>query len=214
MRSDLVTHLLVTFGSVFAIVDPFAALPIFIAMTGDRPEAERRRIALRASVTCLAVLVVFGAAGSLIMSFFSISLPAFKIAGGILLFGVGLEMLRAKPSPTRSTAEEETEAQQKEDVAIIPLGLPLLAGPGAIATVMVLAGKAESLPKRGAVFASVIVVSLLTLAILRSAAFVVRWLGKTGINLIGRIMGLILAATAVQFVIDGVREAFPKVLGG
>lgn len=213
MRSDLVTHLLVTFGSVFAIVDPFAALPIYIAMTGDRSAAEQKRIALRAAVTCLTVLLVFGAAGSLIMSFFSISLPAFKIAGGILLFGVGLEMLRAKPSSTRSTAEEETEAQQKEDVAIIPLGLPLLAGPGAIATVMVLAGKAETLPKRGAVFTSIVVVSIVTFAVLRSATFVVRWLGKTGINLIGRIMGLILAATAVQFVIDGVREAFPKVLG-
>jgi multiple antibiotic resistance protein len=213
VRSDLVTHLLVTFGSVFAIVDPFAALPIYIAMTGDRSAAEQKRIALRAAVTCLTVLLVFGAAGSLIMSFFSISLPAFKIAGGILLFGVGLEMLRAKPSSTRSTAEEETEAQQKEDVAIIPLGLPLLAGPGAIATVMVLAGKAETLPKRGAVFTSIVVVSIVTFAVLRSATFVVRWLGKTGINLIGRIMGLILAATAVQFVIDGVREAFPKVLG-
>jgi MarC family membrane protein len=141
VRSELVTHLVVTFGSVFAIVDPFAALPIFVALTADRSPEERKAIALRAALTCGIVLTVFGAAGTLIMSFFSISLPAFKIAGGILLFGVGLEMLRAKPSGTRSTREEETEAQQKDDVAIIPLGLPLLAGPGAIATVMVLAGK-------------------------------------------------------------------------
>lgn len=214
MHSDLVTHLLVTFGSVFAIVDPFAALPIFVALTGERSREERRRIALRASVTCFGVLVVFAAAGSIIMSFFSISLPAFKIAGGILLFGVGMEMLRAKPSGTRSTAEEEDEAQGKDDIAILPLGLPLLAGPGAIATVMVLAGKAQTLPKRGGVFAAILIVSLITFAVLRSADFVARGLGKTGINLIGRIMGLILAATAVQFVIDGTREAFPKVLGG
>ena len=213
MHSEIVTHLLVTFGSVFAIVDPFAALPIFVALTGDRPAEERTRIASRAALTCLVVLLAFGAAGSLIMSFFSISLPAFKIAGGILLFGVGLEMLRAKASATRSTAEEESEAQTKDDVAIIPLGLPLLAGPGAIATVMVLAGKAETLPQRGVVFASVVIVSALTLGILRSAGFFAKWLGRTGINLIGRIMGLILAATAVQFVIDGVKEAFPKVLG-
>ena len=213
MHSEIVSHLIVTFGSVFAIVDPFAALPIFVALTADRTPPARRRIALRAAITCFGVLTVFAAAGSLIMTFFSISLPAFKIAGGILLFGVGMEMLRAKPSSTRSTAEEESEAQGKEDLAIIPLGLPLLAGPGAIATVMVLAGKAETYPKRGSVFFAIVVVSAITFVVLRSAELVARGLGRTGINLIGRIMGLILAATAVQFVIDGLREAFPKVVG-
>ena len=207
---EVLTYAFVCFGSVFAIVDPFAALPIFVALTADRTPEDRRNVAARASLTCFLVLTVFAAAGSLILGFFSISLPAFKIAGGVILFGVGLEMLRAKPSGTRSTREEQTEAAHKDDVAVIPLGLPLLSGPGAIATVMVLAGKATTLPHRSAVFGSILAVSLITALVLRSAALVAKGLGKTGINLIGRIMGLILAANAVQFIIDGMLAAFPK----
>jgi multiple antibiotic resistance protein len=130
-----------------------------------------------------------------------------------VLFAVGFEMLRARPSRTRSTEEETAEAQTKDDVAIVPLGLPLLAGPGAIATVMVLSTKAGDLPHRAAVIACVIVVSFVTFLVLRSAVYVTRVLGQTGINLIGRVMGLILMATAAQFVLDGAREAFPKLLG-
>jgi len=207
---EVLTYAFVCFGSVFAIVDPFAAIPIFVALTAERTMDDRRNVALRASMTCFFVLTVFAAAGSLILSFFSISLPAFKIAGGVILFGVGMEMLRAKPSGTRSTREEQTEAAHKDDVAVIPLGLPLLSGPGAIATVMVLAGKATTFPHRAAVFVAILAVSLITALVLRSAALVSKGLGKTGINLIGRIMGLVLAANAVQFVIDGVMAAFPK----
>ena len=207
---EVLTYAFVCFGSVFAIVDPFAAIPIFVALTAERTMDDRQNVALRASMTCFFVLTAFAGAGSLILSFFSISLPAFKIAGGVILFGVGMEMLRAKPSGTRSTREEQTEAAHKDDVALIPLGLPLLSGPGAIATVMVLAGKATTFPHRAAVFASILAVSLITALVLRSAALVAKGLGKTGINLIGRIMGLVLAANAVQFVIDGVMAAFPK----
>lgn len=210
---EVLTYALVSFGSVFAIVDPFAALAIFVALTASLPPEDRRNIAVRAAITCFFVLTVFAAAGSLILGFFSISLPAFKIAGGVILFGVAMEMMRAKPSGTRSTREEQTEAAHKEDIAVIPLGLPLLSGPGAIATVMVLAGKATTFPHRVAVFGSIMAVSLVTALILRSATLVAKGLGKTGINLIGRIMGLVLAANAVQFLIDGVMAAFPK-LGG
>lgn len=209
----LVAYTLVCFGSLFSIVDPFAALPIFLALVGAQPRQVQARTALRATLTCFIVLTTFGVAGSFIFTFFSITLPAFKIAGGILLFGVGLEMMRAKHSDTRSTTEEQAEAENKEDVGVIPLGLPLLSGPGAIATVMVLVGKARSYTERMGVYAAVLMVSVLTLLILRSAAYVARALGQTGINLIGRIMGLILAASAMQFVIDGLGDAFPRVFG-
>jgi multiple antibiotic resistance protein len=119
-------------------------------------------------------------------------------------------MMRGKQSETRATQEEKVEAEAKQDIAIIPMGLPLLSGPGAIATVMVLVGKATSWPQRFGVYAAIVAVSSLVFVVLHSAAFVARVLGRTGINLIGRIMGLILAATAIQFVIDGVHEAFPK----
>lgn len=210
---ELATYGLVCFGSVFSIVDPFAAVPIFLALIGDRSREEQRSAAKRAALTCFVVLTAFGAAGTLILHFFSITLPAFKIAGGIILFVVGFEMLRARHSSTRSSKEEQDEAHAKEDVAVIPVGLPLLAGPGAIATVMVLAGKASSLAHRGVVLASVLLVCVLAALVLGSATYVARVLGKTGINLIGRIMGLILTATAVQFVLDGAKEAFPKVFG-
>jgi multiple antibiotic resistance protein len=209
---ELWTYTALCFGSVFAIVDPFAAIPIFLGLTGDRP-TNAKTVALRASTTCAVVLLVFAAAGSFILRFFSITMPAFKIAGGIVLFAVGLEMLRAKASRTRSTAEEQSEAHAKEDVALVPLGIPLLAGPGSIATVMVLASKAGDVEHLVVVFAVITAVSLLTFLVLRSAGFVSRALGKTGLNLIGRVMGLILAAIAVQFVLDGAREAFPRLFG-
>jgi multiple antibiotic resistance protein len=207
------TYALLCFGSLISIVDPFAALPIFLALTGGQDRSAQARTARVATLTCFSVLAIFGVAGTFIFSFFSITLPAFKIAGGVLLFGVGLEMMRGKQSETRATEEEQVEAVAKEDIAIIPMGLPLLSGPGAIATVMVLVGKARSWPERFGVYAAIVAVSALTFLVLRSAALVARVLGRTGINLIGRIMGLILAATAIQFVLDGVHEAFPKTLG-
>ena len=210
---ELATYMALCFGSIFAIVDPVAAVPIFLALTSDRPPEELAGVARRASTTCLLVLRVFSAAGTYILSFFSITLPAFKIAGGVILFAVGFEMLRARPSRTRSTAEERIEAHTKEDVALVPLGLPLLAGPGAIATVMVLASRARDLSHRLAVWACIVIVALITFLVLRSAGLVAKALGTTGINLIGRVMGLILAATAAQFAIDGLREAFPRLLG-
>lgn len=204
----LLTETLVTFGSLFSIVDPFSAVPVFVALTGREDQASQRRTAFRASFTCFVVLSVFALAGSVIFRFFGITIPAFKVAGGILLFGVALDMMKAQHSEMRSTKEEQVE--KHDDVGMIPLGLPLLSGPGAIAAVMVLAGKAETTTSRVAVHFAVLGIGLASFFILRSAAWVGKLLGKTGINVIGRLMGLILAAIAIQFVLDGVREAFPK----
>ena len=124
--SSLVSFALVTFGSLFSIVDPFAAVPIFLGLTDGQSRKAQARTALRASATCFVVLTTFGIAGGFIFTFFGITLPAFKLAGGILLFGVGLEMMRAKHSDTRQTSAEALEAETKEDVGLIPMGLPLL----------------------------------------------------------------------------------------
>jgi multiple antibiotic resistance protein len=212
--SSIVTQALASFGSVFSIVDPFAAVPIFLALAGAQSRAQQARTALRAALTCFLVLTTFGLAGTFIFSFFSITIPAFKIAGGVLLFGVAFEMMNAKPSGTRGTIEEEHEAESKNDVGLIPLGLPLLSGPGAIATVMVLVGKAKTVEGRVSVYAAIFVVSVIAFLVMRSAALMTRVLGTTGIKVIGRIMGLILAATAMQFCIDGIHEAFPKLVAG
>jgi len=211
--SPLVSYALVSIGSVFSIVDPFTAVPIFLALVGSHPRHDQARAARSAALTCFLVLTTFGLAGTFLFRFFGITLPAFKIAGGILLFVVGLEMMRAKRSDTRATNEEAIDAETKEDIGVIPLGLPLLSGPGAIATVMMLVGKAHDLPERGVVFGAVAVVSLVSYLTLRSASVVSRVLGRTGINVIGRVMGLILAAVAMQFVLAGLHEAFPRLLG-
>lgn len=207
--SPLVSFCFLCFGSIFSIVDPFAAVPIFLALTGRQSRADQSRTALRASITCFVVLSAFALAGRLIFSFYGFTIGAFKIAGGILLFAVALDMVHAKPSNARTTNEERAEAEAKEDVGLMPLGLPLLSGPGAIATVMVLGGKAKDLPQKIGVHAAVFAVSLLTFLILRSSVWVTNLLGRTGINVVVRIMGLILAAVAMQFVIDGLLESLP-----
>jgi len=126
--SSILAYTFVCFGSLFSIVDPFAALPIFLALVGGQPRKVQARTALRATLTCFIVLTTFGVAGSFIFTFFSITIPAFKIAGGILLFGVGLDMMRAKHSDTRSTSEEQAEAEQQGRRGRDPARLAALVG--------------------------------------------------------------------------------------
>jgi multiple antibiotic resistance protein len=207
--SPLASFCLLCFGSLFSIVDPFAAVPIFLALTGRQSRDAQSRTALRASITCFVVLTAFALAGRLIFSFYGFTIGAFKIAGGILLFAVAVDMVHAQPSDSRSTSEERTEAEAKEDVGVMPLGLPLLSGPGAIAAVMVLGGKAKDVSQKIGIHVAVLAVSLLTFLVLRSSVWVARFLGRTGINVVVRIMGLILAAVAMQFIIDGLLESLP-----
>lgn len=195
------------FPSLFSIVDPLAAIPIFLALTGKDDMKSQRRTAIRATVTAATILSLFALLGTQIFRFFGITIPAFKIAGGVLLFTMALEMMRAKHSAVRATAEEQTEAQHKEDVGLIPLGVPLLSGPGAIATVMMWSARAKAVEQKVALFSSIGLLALVILLTLLFAPRLSRLFGQTGINIVTRIMGLILAATAAQFVIDGWREA-------
>jgi len=193
--------------SILSIVDPLAAVPVFVTLVAKDPRPEQRRTALRAVLTMAIVLTIFAAAGNAIFHFFGITVPAFKIAGGVLLFSMALEMMRATPSAVRTKPEEQTEAETKEDVGIVPLGIPLLSGPGAIATAMVWAARAKGPTQNAALYGSILVVAVITLVVLLSATPLLARLGKTGINITTRIMGLILAATAAQFLLDGWREA-------
>ena len=204
-------YALVSFGSLFSIVDPFAAVPIFLGLVGDQDRRSQGLTALRASLTCLVILSAFAAAGAYIFSFFGITIPAFKVAGGILLFAVGLEMMRARQSDTRSTTEERSEAASKEDVGLIPLGLPLLSGPGAIATVMVLMKRAAwSVVPTVTVLASVALTCLITWVVLRGAVRAQSLLKKTTLHVLERVMGLLLAAVAIEFMIGGLRDVWPS----
>lgn len=200
----------VAFSAVFFVVDPFAAVPIFIAVTaGDTPEA-RKKTALRAAVAAWITLTVFGLAGGLIFRLLGISLGAFEIAGGLMLLIMSLDMMRATPSRTRSTAEEQAEGAAKEDVAILPLAIPVLAGPGAIATVMVFMKRAAwQLVPTLIVLAAVAVTALITFLVLRGAARAQRLFSQTTLHVFERVMGLLLAAVAVEFMAAGLRELWP-----
>src|ERR1700677_1725101 len=137
---------LIAFTSIFVLVDPVAAVPTFLAMTGDSNRVQRRHMALRAAWTCFIVLLTFSVAGTFIFKLFGITLAAFKIAGGLVLGLIGLDMLKAKRSPTKETPGEDEEGAEKEDVGFIPLGIPMLAGPGSISSVMVLMGQNSDWP--------------------------------------------------------------------
>jgi multiple antibiotic resistance protein len=163
-------------------------------------------MAKRAAWTCLVVLTGFAAAGKLIFRLFGITLPAFKIAGGVILLLIGLDMLRARRSQTKETPSEAEEGAEKEDVGIIPLGVPMLAGPGAISTVMVLIGGKPDWWYGIPVFLAIVIVSLVSYWILAGADRVRQHLGETGIRILTRLMGLMLTAIAVQFMLNGLAD--------
>lgn len=197
----------VALSAVFFVIDPIAIVPVFLSITsGDSPE-QRRKTALRAALATWLTLSIFALAGGLIFRAFGISLGAFKIAGGIMLLLMAIDMMRAEPSRTRTSEEEQAEGRAREDVAIFPLAIPMLAGPGAIASVMVLMSKAAWDPIRTpSVFVAIMITCLATWLLLRSAAAADRWISKNILRAFERIMGLLLAAVAVEFVAGGVRD--------
>ena len=206
--SQRIMQLVLIFTSIFFIVDPFAVIPSFLAMTVRDSPAQRRVLARRGAWTCAITLTLFALGGSMIFTIFGITIGAFKIAGGVLMGLNALDMVQARRSQQRETAVETAEGIQKEDIGILPLGVPMLAGPGAISTVMVLALGAKTLAATVAVYVSIVVTSLLTYAVLSAASLVERRLGQTGMRILTRLMGLVLSAIAVQFILDGIKTTF------
>lgn len=206
LHAPSIQYFLVALTSIFFLVDPFAALPTFLVIAADADYKEKRRLALKACLTCFVLLTAFALAGSLIFRFFGITLPAFEIAGGIILILMGLEMLQARRSATHETPGEMEEGVAKQDAGIIPLGTPMLAGPGAISTVMVLMGPTPNWWRIGTVFVAITLTSLVSFLILASADRVRQFLGETGIRILMRLMGLLLTAIAVQFIVNGLAD--------
>lgn len=197
---------LVTFTSVLFIVDPIAVVPTYLVITQGQTAAQRRTTARRACIAATVLLVTFAAVGRAIFELFGITMPAFRIAGGLILWLVAMDMLHGTRS-TQEGAAEITEGRAKEDVALTPLAMPMLAGPGAISTVMVLAGQARTPSQTVVVYGSILLTALIAWLTLRVGEGLVVRMGQTGIRVMTRIMGLLLAAIAVQFVITGIREA-------
>jgi multiple antibiotic resistance protein len=207
--ADVGRFALVTFTSMLFIVDPIAAVPTYLVITQGETSAERRRTALRACIAMTALLAVFAATGTMLFRAFGITLAAFRTAGGLILWFVAMDMLHGERR-TQEGRDEVAEGRAKEDVALTPLAIPMLAGPGAISTAIVVAGQARGAAQTLVVYASIVLTGLISYVSLRVGEPLLRRLGKTGIRVVTRIMGLILAAVAVQFVFSGVKEAFGR----
>ena len=214
MLRGVLSFTLSTVTTLLLVVDAPAAVPLFLSMTESDSAEHRRRTAFRAALAAGLVLTSFGALGGIIFRVLGISLGAFRIAGGVLLFLLAVDMLRAQRSRQRTSPEEEAEGLDRPDVSIFPLAIPMLAGPGATSTVVVLVSRAERAWQYVVVFGAILLTGLVSYGLLRAAVRVERRLGRTGMNVLERVMGLILAATAVQFVVEGVSNVLPTMVAG
>lgn len=197
------------FISLLAIVNPVGAVPIFISLITGIHDKERHRIINVVAMTVGLILLVSLYFGELVLEFFGISIHSFRVGGGILLLLISISMLNAKVSSISQTNEEADESRDKESIAVVPLSMPLLAGPGAISTVIIDAHKATGVVHYGIISLEIIVLSSILWIVLRLSPLISKRISMTGINIFTRIMGLILAAIAIEFMANGLKGLFP-----
>ena len=196
---------LLALSSLFFLVDPIATIPVFLFMTANSSSGERSRIARSAALTCFFVLAGFSLVGTLVFRLLGITLPAFQTAGGIILLLVGLDMVQARRSGTKEIPGEVEEGCVKSDAGIVPLGMPMLAGPGAISTVVVLIGQASHWWETVTVYTAIALTALASYFFLAGADRVRKHVSETGIHILTRIMGMLITALAVQFIATGAK---------
>lgn len=216
----MLTFALLALSSLIIIVNPLGATLIYVSLTTNLDRPQKDTIARDSCRFSFLVLLGIAVLGALILQLFGISLEAFRIAGGILLFGIGMEMVYAKTSRTKMTATEKYESRESEDVALMPLAIPMIAGPGAITTTIVLMNEAGSMAGSSPPFAYAVVVAAIALSIaityfmMKNSDYIMTKVGQREYRAINRLMGMLLIAIAVQFVINGIRAAFPLLAGG
>ena len=198
--------------TLFTLINPIGIAPILIVMTERFSKKERINIAWIGSITAFLTLVVFSIVGSVIFNIFGITIEAFQIMGGIIFFRNGLRMLEAKVGRSRTTPAEQEESQESNEIAISPIGIPLIAGPGAITASMLLSSQAPQLYSYGTLVFSIFLVLMVVYLILRNGDLITTVLGTTGMRVIQRLMGLILLVIAVQFIINGVLSVITPLL--
>ncbi|MEO8331143.1 MAG: MarC family protein [Gallionella sp.] len=194
---------------IFAILNPFGVIPIYLSLMADRPPEAMHRTALKASIAVAVILTLAVWAGDAMLAFFGIGIPSFRVGGGLLLLLIAVAMFGANPSTARHTDAEQAEAEAKNDIAVVPLAIPLLAGPGSISLAIVDAHQAGGLTDKIVFNVGIIGVVVIVWLVLRLAEPIGKRLGTGGLNIATRVMGLILAAMAVQFMADGMLELFP-----
>ncbi len=201
---------LLTFTSLFTVINPISIIPAYLALTEDNTMEESRMIALRATLVAFTVLLLFAIGGNLIFAFFNISLPALKIVGGIIFFMVGYDMLQARISKTKVSPNEKVK--DEGDIALTPLGIPLISGPGSITAVVVFMKESTIMEKRLLLLFSILLVMTITYLILFGARQILRFIGTNGNKLLLRIMGLIVMVIAVEFFFSGLRPLVRDIL--
>jgi len=201
------------FIALFVILNPFAVVPIFLALTKTYDNAERGRVANISAVTVLLVLVLTALSGETLLQTMGASLASFRVGGGIVLLLMALAMLSGQASSVRTTPEEEAEAEDRNAIAVVPLAIPLMAGPGSISSAIIQMQRSDTEYHSLLVIITIVLVCLLLWLVLRMASLIGKNLGKIGLNIINRLFGLILAAIAVEIMANGLRELFPALAG-
>ena len=197
------------FLGLMAIVNPVGMVPIFVSLTRNLTDMERNVVGSRAALTVGIVLVVALLMGDALLSFFGISIDSFRVAGGIFILLMALRMLHGGVSPAKQTSEEAQDAEEKENIAVVPLGMPLLAGPGAISTIIIYSHRGEGIPHFALLLSIALLIALITWLLLRTGPAIADRLGRTGLNIVSRIMGMLLAAIGVEFIANGLKLLFP-----
>ncbi len=195
--------LITAFTALFVVIDPIGLAPVFAALTQGMSPAERRKIAARACAVATGILLVFALLGEAVLEFLGISMPAFRIAGGILLFLTALDMLFERRQSRRQSQGDTPDEDVVQDPSVFPIAIPLIAGPGAIATIILLVGEAATTLDAVLVVAIMLITVGLVFGLFLVAGYLERLLGKVGINVVTRLLGMLLAALSVQFVLDG-----------
>lgn len=209
-----INYAVYSFAALFLIVDPLGNVPVFHSLLEMHNIEDRNQIIRRAVAIAAIVLILFTIVGNRIFQLIGIDLYSFKIAGGILLFIIAIEMLFGRKTRTKSTMEEERDAMSRDDIVVMPLAIPLLAGPGAITMSIVLFNQAENFIDMIILFANIVLVFTISYIILVKSDVVFKLLGTTGTKVVRRLMGLILASIAVQFIITGIAEAIMEMMYG
>ncbi|WP_281982856.1 MarC family protein [Thalassorhabdomicrobium marinisediminis] len=196
------SFLITAFVALFVVIDPIGLAPLYVALTAGMSPAKRRAIGIRACAVSIAILFVFSLAGNDILEFAGISMPAFRIAGGILLFLTALDMLFERRQKRREDRAEEDDLDE-DDPSVFPLAIPLIAGPGSITTIILLVGQTDNTVGYAAVMGVLLGIMAMVFVMFLASTRIERMLGKTGITIITRLLGMLLAALSVQFVLDG-----------
>ncbi|MGF1763936.1 YchE family NAAT transporter [Aliivibrio kagoshimensis] len=209
MQSIEIAIYLQFFLGLVATVNPIGIMPVFVSLTGHLTPEEKAKTAATANLAVAIILIVSLLAGQMLLDMFSISLDSFRVAGGLLLLSIAFSMMSGKLGEDKQNKQEKSEYTSREQIGVVPLAMPLMAGPGAISSTIVYGSRYSTLQNILGIIITIIMFALCTWILFRSAPYIVRFLGQTGINVITRIMGLILGALGIEFIANGLRSLFP-----